>query len=88
MLKDDGTMGEIERQLSITIVGAWYTSWWAITLWCLLLAGIGWCGWQYREQIRSMFKKSDSGELDVVIDDSETPADDDIEEAVMMDQEE
>ena len=88
MLKDDGTMGEIERQLSITIVGAWYTSWWAITLWCLLLAGIGWCGWQYREQIHSMFKKSDSGELDVVIDDSETPADNDIEEAVMMDQEE
>ena len=42
----------------------------------------------YAETSNGMLMVSMLGELDVVIDDSETPADDDIEEAVMMDQEE
>ena len=88
MLNDDGTMGDIERQLDITILGAWYTSWWAMTLWCLLLIAVVWFGWKNRKQISEMFKKSKSDELDVVIDDSETPAEDVIEEAVLMDDDE
>ena len=35
-----------------------------------------------------MFKKTKQDDLNVLIDDSETPADDEIEEAVLMDDEE
>ena len=88
MLKDDGTMGAVERQLSITIRGAWYTTWWAMLIWLLLILGIAWFAWKYRKPLRTMFKKSKSDDLDVVIDDSEMPAEDEVEEAVLMDEDE
>ena len=88
MLKDDGTMGSVERQLSITIRGAWYTTWWAKLLLIVLLLGTVWYGWKYRKTLRNMFKKTKQDDLNVLIDDSETPADDEIEEAVLMDDEE
>ena len=40
MLKDDGTMGEVESRLDITIDAPWYRSWWAIACYILLLAAI------------------------------------------------
>ena len=40
MLKDDGTMGEVESQLDITIDAPWYRSWWAIIFYVLLLLGL------------------------------------------------
>ena len=40
MLKDDGTMGEVESRLDITIDAPWYRSWWAIVCYILLLAAI------------------------------------------------
>ena len=36
MLKDDGTMGEVESRLDISIGSPWYRSWWAWL--CLALA--------------------------------------------------
>jgi hypothetical protein len=38
MLKDDGTMGEVESRLNITIDAPWYRSWWAIACYILLIA--------------------------------------------------
>ncbi len=40
MLNDDGTMGEMESQLSITIDSPWYRSWWAYTCYFLLLVAL------------------------------------------------
>ena len=40
MLKDDGTMGEVESRLDITIDSPWYRSWWAILCYIVLLAGL------------------------------------------------
>ena len=57
MLKDDGTMGSVERQLSITIRGAWYTTWWAKLLLIVLLLGTVWYGWKYRKTLRNMFRR-------------------------------
>ena len=42
MFKDDGTMGENESRLEITIGTPWYRSWWAWLLYLLLAAGILW----------------------------------------------
>ena len=42
MFKDDGTMGEHESRLDITIGSPWYSSWWAWLLWLLLAATIIW----------------------------------------------
>ena len=36
MLKDDGTMGEVESRLAITIDAPWYRSWWAWLCYLLL----------------------------------------------------
>ncbi len=46
MLNDDGTMGEVESRLDITIGQSWYRSWWAIILYLLLATGA--CYWLYR----------------------------------------
>jgi hypothetical protein len=36
ILHDDGTMGEMESELSITILAPWYRSWWAWICYVLL----------------------------------------------------
>lgn len=46
MLNDDGTMGEVESRLDITIGQAWFRSWWAIILYLLVAAGL--CYWVQR----------------------------------------
>jgi sugar lactone lactonase YvrE len=40
MFKDDGTMGEYENRLVITIGTPWYRSWWAWIIYLLLAAGM------------------------------------------------
>lgn len=90
MLKDDGTMGEVESRLEITIGSPWYSSWWA---WCcyVLLAALLLFVWsrmgqwrktwrEHREQRR--MEKSVSQPVE------DKPEDDDVEEAVLMDDEE
>lgn len=43
MLNDDGTIGEEESELDITIAPPFYRSWWAYLLYlCLIIAGIWW----------------------------------------------
>ena len=90
MLKDDGTMGEVESRLEITIGSPWYSSWWA---WCcygllvalLLFAWSRMTQWrkawrEYREQRRMENSVSEPVE--------DKPEDDGVEEAVLMDDEE
>lgn len=83
MLKDDGTMGETESQLNITIRGPWYTSWWAMILWLVLLLLAGWGAWALylRRQQTLLAKENDEESLE----DMEYPEEENIEEAILMD---
>ena len=83
MLKDDGTMGETESQLNITIRGPWYTSWWAMILWLVLLLLAGWGAWALylRRQQTLLTKENDEESLE----DMEYPEEENIEEAILMD---
>ena len=44
MLKDDGTLGDVESQLKITIGSPWYVSWWAWLCYLLIFLAVffGW----------------------------------------------
>ena len=84
MLKDDGTMGEVESRLDITIDAPWYRSWWAVLGYILLIAALLFLGksvfrwWHRRQENRQQEKKTTET--------AETPEDEDIEEAVLMDE--
>ena len=56
MLNDDGTMGEVESQLDITIRPAIWRTRWAILLYVLLvaLAALWWRRWYMKRQTRQM----------------------------------
>ena len=54
MLRDDGTMGEEESQLEITIGSPWYSSWWAILCYILLLVAIVW----WREPLKRLAQRA------------------------------
>ena len=86
MLKDDGTMGETESQLDITIEGPWYLSWWALLLWLLLIA-LGVTGWLNYHAIKKRLAswKQETEHVDEEV----LPTDDEeeVEEAIMMDEE-
>lgn len=88
MLKDDGTMGEVESQLSITIASPWYSSWWAwlcyILLAVLLLFG--------RRQILRQWAvvrewKRDCKDIPVT-EETDEETEEVIEEAMLMDENE
>jgi len=88
MLKDDGTMGEVESRLDITIDAPWYRSWWAIMLYILLLVGVlvslrpmrhKWLK-RKRKHRRRLQEETESI--------AEAPEEDDVEEAVLMDDDE
>ena len=88
MLKDDGTMGEVESRLDITIDAPWYRSWWAILCYILLIVALlflrkpvlnWWNRWQ--ENRRNRLLEEATSETD------ETPEEEEIEEAVLMDDE-
>lgn len=53
MLNDDGTLGEKECQLKITIAAPWYFSWWMWMIYLLIVACAVYGGYhRYREKLR------------------------------------
>lgn len=90
MLKDDGTMGEAESRLDITIGSPWYLSWWA-WLCYLLLAVLLFFGRrllirQIRELIEWKHQRNEKAENDNQEVEQEQP--DDVEEAIIIEDEE
>jgi ligand-binding sensor domain-containing protein len=88
MLRDDGTMGDVESQMSITILPPWYRSWWAWLFYLLTAALLVWkrkpigrliAGQKSRlKGMRQSAKKTAK---------ADASSEEDIEEAVMMDDE-
>lgn len=84
MLKDDGTMGEQESQLDIIIDSPWYNSWWAWTLYGLLMALVAFI-WKYAARIVGYLKSYRSRRETQETLSEEVPSDEgNIEEAVLM----
>ncbi len=88
MLKDDGTMGDVESQLKITIGSPWYRSWWAWLCYLLIFLAV-FFGWKpvvkWIKRPRTQRSQSPRGEQTKQTEES---SEDDIEEAVLMDDEE
>lgn len=88
MLKDDGTMGDVESQLKITIGSPWYFSWWAWLCYLLIFLAV-FFGWKpvvkWIKRPRTQRNQSTKVEQTKQTEES---SEDDIEEAVLMDDEE
>jgi cytoskeletal protein RodZ len=88
MLKDDGTMGETESQLDITIRGPWYTSWWALLIYILLIGLAVWI-WQKTKQRKQQLASQQAEEHEEMPEEETTPVEDeDVEEAILMNDDE
>ena len=88
MLKDDGTMGETESQLDITIKGPWYTSWWALLIYILLIGLAVWI-WQKTKQRKQQLASQQAEEHEEMPEEEATPVEDeDVEEAILMNDDE
>ena len=86
MLRDDGTMGEMESRLDITIDAPWYRSWWAVIGYIALIAGLLLLRkpaqrWRQRRK-ESLHRRQ------VKPEDGTTPEEGDVEKAVVMDDDE
>ncbi len=88
MLKDDGTMGDVESQLKITIGSPWYFSWWAWLCYLLIFLAV-FFGWKpvVKWIKRPRTQRSQSSRVEQTKQ-TEESSEDDIEEAVLMDDEE
>lgn len=88
MLKDDGTMGDVESQLKITIGSPWYFSWWAWLCYLLFFLAV-FFGWKpvVKWIKRPRTQRSQSPRVEQTKQ-TEKSSEDDIEEAVLMDGEE
>ena len=88
MLKDDGTMGDVESQLKITIGSPWYFSWWAWLCYLLIFLAV-FFGWKpvVKWIKRPRTQRSQSPRVEQTKQ-TEESSEDDIEEAVLMDDEE
>ena len=88
MLKDDGTMGDVESQLKITIGSPWYFSWWAWLCYLLIFLAV-FFGWKpvVKWIKRPRTQRSQSPKVEQTKQ-TEESSEDDIEEAVLMDDEE
>ena len=88
MLKDDGTMGDVESQLKITIGSPWYVSWWAWLCYLLIFLAV-FFGWKpvvkWIKRPRTQRNQSTKVEQTKQTEES---SEDDLEEAVLMDDEE
>lgn len=88
MLKDDGTLGDVESQLKITIGSPWYVSWWAWLCYLLIFLAV-FFGWKpvvkWIKRPRTQRNQSTKVEQTKQTEES---SEDDIEEAVLMDDEE
>lgn len=90
MLKNDGTMGEIESRLEITIRSPWYLSWWA-WLCYLLLAVLFFLGRKvFIRHIRAVkaLERQRKEEAEKELQEVAQEQSDDIEEAVIIEDEE
>ena len=88
MLKDDGTMGDVESQLKITIGSPWYFSWWAWLCYLLIFLAV-FFGWKpvVKWIKRPRTQRSQSPRVEQTKQ-TEESSEDDMEEAVLMDDEE
>lgn len=88
MLKDDGTMGDVESQLKITIGSPWYFSWWAWLCYLLIFLAV-FFGWKpvVKWIKRPRTQRSQSPRVEQTKQ-TEESSEDDIEEAVLKDDEE
>lgn len=88
MLKDDGTMGDVESQLKITIGSPWYFSWWAWLCYLLIFLAV-FFGWKpvVKWIKRPRTQRSQSTKVEQTKQ-TEESSENDIEEAVLMDDEE
>ena len=88
MLKDDGTMGDVESQLKITIGSPWYRSWWAWLCYLLIFLAV-FFGWKpvVKWIKRPRTQRSQSPRVEQTKQ-TEESSEDDIEEAVLMDDKE
>ena len=88
MLKDDGTMGDVESQLKITIGSPWYVSWWAWLCYLLIFLAV-FFGWKpvVKWIKRPRTQRNQSTKIEQTKQ-TEESSEDDIEEAVLMDDEE
>ena len=88
MLKDDGTMGDVESQLKITIGSPWYVSWWAWLCYLLIFLAV-FFGWKpvVKWIKRPRTQRSQSPRVEQTKQ-AEESSEDDIEEAVLMDDDE
>ena len=88
MLNDDGTMGEEEAELTVTILSPWYRSWWAWLCYLLLAACLVWkrkaIGRLLIGQKRRFAERKNSQKAP---EKAEGQADETVEEAVLMDEE-
>ena len=87
MLKDDGTMGEVESRLEISIASPWYFSWWAWLVYLLILLTILFL-WKLVPRMMKKLRerRSESQETEQPEPAEESP-EEVIEEAVLMDDE-
>ena len=88
MLKDDGTLGDVESQLKITIGSPWYVSWWAWLCYLLIFLAV-FFGWKsvVKWIKRPRTQRSQSPRVEQTKQ-TEESSEDDIEEAVLMNDEE
>ena len=88
MLKDDGTMGDVESQLKITIGSPWYVSWWAWLCYLLIFLAV-FFGWKpvVKWIKRPRTQRNQSTKIEQTKQ-TEESSEDDLEEAVLMDDEE
>ena len=89
MLKDDGTMGDTESQLDIIIVGPWYTSWWAFLIYVLILGFAIWY-WLQRKNKNLQLTPQQVEEKEEMPEEDAVPVEEgeDVEEAILLDDEE
>ena len=85
MLKDDGTMGEVESRLDISIGSPWYRSWWA-WLCYLLIAVVLFFGWKPAARLLKEWKERRPQRQEV--EPQQENEEEKIEEAVLMDEDE
>jgi flagellar biosynthesis/type III secretory pathway M-ring protein FliF/YscJ len=85
MLKDDGTMGEVESRLDISIGSPWYRSWWA-WLCYLLIAVVLFFGRKPAARLLKEWKERRPQRQEV--EPQQENEEEKIEEAVLMDEDE
>ena len=90
MLKDDGTMGEAESRLDITIGSPWYLSWWAWLCYVIVAVLLFYGRRIFIRQVRELkeWKRQRREKAENDSHETEQEPSDDVEEAVMMEDDE